>query len=97
MMSVGGVAHAIDDVRKALDKADKCLDNREFEAAAQLGYEDISSAYVFLQRTLGDLKSTALCKESITSEVAMQAGQAYEDVEPSVTKFFKSSQPKPSK
>lgn len=94
MVSVAGVAHAMDDVRKALDKANELLDERKFEAAAQLGYRDISSAYVFLQRTLGALQSEALRKEVLISEVATQTGQPHEDVEPFVTKHFQSSQPK---
>lgn len=94
MQAVVGVAQALDDVRKAADKTDQCLDDRKFDAAAQLGYGDISSAFVFLQRTLGGLQSAVHRKEALASEVAFQAKQAYEDVEPAVTRRFKSYQPR---
>ena len=42
-----GVAHAIGDLKKALKKLDKCLEQRHFEKASQLGYSGLSSAFIF--------------------------------------------------
>jgi hypothetical protein len=50
---VVGVAQAAGDLRKALDALDGLLDDRQFEKAAASGYQDIASAFIFLQRTLG--------------------------------------------
>ena len=52
---VVGIAQAIGDLRKALDALDGLLDERQFEKAAASGYQDIASAFIFLQRTLGGL------------------------------------------
>lgn len=49
----------IDELRKALDAIGDALDERRFEAPAALGYGDITSAFIFLQRTLGDRASQA--------------------------------------
>lgn len=51
-----GVSQAIGQLRKALDKLDNLLDKRKFSEACQLGYDDIASEFIFLQRTLGGLQ-----------------------------------------
>ena len=53
-----GVAQAVDTLRKALDKVEQCLNNRQYEEVANLGYRDVSSEYIFLQRTMGALLSS---------------------------------------
>lgn len=44
MGEVVGVARAVGDLRKTLDA-------RQFEKAAALGYQDLASAFIFLQST----------------------------------------------
>lgn len=94
MGEVVGIAHAAGDLRKALDVLDRVLDERRFEAAAALGYADIASAFIFLQRTLGGLQVAEYRKHALISEVAQEMRLAYEEVEPHVTARLKSSQPK---
>ncbi len=36
-----GVAQAVDTLRKALDKVEQCLNNRQYEEVANLGYRDV--------------------------------------------------------
>jgi len=55
--AVVGVAHAVGDLRKALDALEGLLGERQFEKAAASGYQEIASAFIFLQRTLGGLQS----------------------------------------
>jgi hypothetical protein len=38
MLEVVGVAQALGELRKALDDVDACMDRRDFEKAADLGY-----------------------------------------------------------
>ncbi len=56
-----------------MPKIDVCLDKRNFDKASSLGYNEVSSAFVFLQRTLGGLQSAQLKKEELISEVAMKS------------------------
>ena len=93
IMEVSGVAQALDELRKSLDKVDACLDTRVFDKASSLGYSEVSSAFVFLQRTLGGLQSAQLKKEELISEVAMKSdSNSYEYVEPFVNKKMVSAQ-----
>ena len=87
-----GVSHALADLRKALDKVDLCLKKRTFEEAASLGYSDVASAFIFLQRTLGGLQQAALQKEELVSEIAYKSGVGvYEEVAPFVDEILVSS------
>uniref|UniRef100_UPI00262C53AA hypothetical protein n=1 Tax=uncultured Jannaschia sp. TaxID=293347 RepID=UPI00262C53AA len=70
IMDVAGVAQATDEMRQALDALDQLLDAQAFERAAQLGYRDIASAFVFLQRTLGALQGSEHDRSALVSEVA---------------------------
>ncbi|MFP7675737.1 hypothetical protein ACG74X_20590 [Marivita sp. S0852] len=72
------------------------FDTRRFEAAAALGYGDIASAFIFLQRTLGGLQMAEHRKHALISDIAEHTGQTYEDVEPQVTARLETSKPKPA-
>ena len=85
IMDVAGVAQAADEMRQALDALDQLLNRRAFERAAQLGYRDIASAFVFLQRTLGGLQGSEHDRSGLVSEVAAEMGCTWEEAEPHVT------------
>lgn len=89
-----GVAQASDQLRDALDAIDRALDDRRFEAAAGLGYGDIASAFIFLQRTLAGLQSAEHRRDALISDIAALTGQGYEDVAPRVAGRLKTSRPK---
>ena len=42
-----GVAQALDHLKQALEKVSTCLDKRQYEAASNLGYSDVSSEFIF--------------------------------------------------
>jgi hypothetical protein len=90
-----GVAQAIGDIRKSLDALDGLLDERQFEKAAALGYQDIASAFIFLQRTLGGLQSAELDRHAFISSIAEELHCAHEDVEPHVSARLHCLKPKP--
>ena len=93
MMDVVSVATALGALREALDKVDESLDKREFEKASSLGYNAVSSEFIFLQRTLGALQDSQYAKESLISEIALKSGSGiYEEVEPFVSKRMQSAQ-----
>lgn len=95
IMDVVGVAQAIDHLREALNKVEICLDKRQFEKASSLGYSDISSEFIFLQRTLGGLQHSYGQKQSLVSEIALKSGVGvYEEVEPFIDKKMKSLEPR---
>ncbi|SHF68076.1 hypothetical protein SAMN05444273_109109 [Litoreibacter ascidiaceicola] len=84
MGEVVGVAHAIGDLRKALDALEGLLGERQFEKAAASGYQEIASAFIFLQRTLGGLQSAEANRHAFISSIAEELQCAYEDAEPLV-------------
>ena len=81
---VVGVAQAIDDMRKALNEVESCISRRQFEKAADLGYDSVSSGFVFLQRTLGGLHERCMDKTKIVQAIATTLGCAYEEALPHV-------------
>lgn len=87
-----GVSHALDDLRKSLDKIEICLDKRTYSEASSLGYSDVASAFIFLQRTLGGLQQADLQKGELVSEIARKSGVGvYEEVAPFVDDVLVSS------
>ncbi|KQB95082.1 hypothetical protein AL073_18175 [Loktanella sp. 1ANDIMAR09] len=95
MDEVVGVAQAVGDLRKALDALDVQLDARQFEKAAALGYQDIASAFIFLQRTLGGLQSAELNRHAFISSIAEELQCAHEDAEPFVAPRLQCLKPRP--
>ncbi len=84
-----GVAQAVEQLKEALGKVDICLDRREFEKASQLGYRDVSSEFIFLQRCLGALNDTNTQKMKIIQDICMELCNdldniSYEEVAPLV-------------
>jgi hypothetical protein len=79
-----GVAQAVDALRKALDKVENCLNDRQYEAVANLGYEDVSSEFIFLQRTMGRLLTAAHDRQRFISDIAGETKLPYEVVKPLV-------------
>ena len=95
MCEVAGVAQAADDLRKALDILDGLLDERNFERAATLGYQDIASSFIFLQRALGGLNSADLSRHEFTSTVSQKLKCAFEEAEPYVAAHLQCLKPRP--
>lgn len=91
-----GVSQATGDLRKALDALEGLLDERQFEKAAALGYQDIASAFIFLQRTLGGLQSADFNRHAFTSSIAEKLQCAFEDVEPHVSARLECLKPRPN-
>ena len=88
-----GVAQAVGGLRKQLDKINICLDERQFEEASRLGYGEVSSEFIFLQRALGALQSSEHDKQALISEIAVQSGSGiYEEIEPYVSRKMPSTQ-----
>lgn len=90
---VVGVAQAIDALRKALSKLSSALDARQYEKASALGYEEVASEFVFLQRTLGGLQGACLHKEGLVQDLAFVLRCPYEDVLPKVDALLASARP----
>ena len=79
-----GVAQALDALRKALDVVESRLVEKNYEEVADLGYRDVSSEFIFLQRTMGRLQSVAHELSSAISDIAGESSLSYEQVEPHV-------------
>jgi hypothetical protein len=87
-----GVSQALSDLRKSLDDIEACLDQRAFSEASSIGYNDVATAFVFLQRTLGGLQQAQYEKEQLASDIALQSGVGvYEEVAPFVDDVLASS------
>ncbi len=90
---VVGVAQAIDALRRALSKLSTALDARQYEKASALGYQEVASEFVFLQRTLGGLQGACLHKEGLVQNLAFALRGPYEDVLPKVDALLTSARP----
>ena len=95
MSAVVGVCEALNDLTQALEDVDVCLYRRQFEAAANLGYRSVSSGYVFLQRTLGELNTLEGRKALIVQKLARELRCAYEEISPHVDAVMESLRPPP--
>jgi hypothetical protein len=84
LMETVGVAMAIDKLRESLDKVESHLDDREFDKASHVGYQDVAHNFVYVQRTLAGLQTAAYQKEALISNIAQEANTSYEDVAPYV-------------
>jgi hypothetical protein len=90
---VVGVAQAINALRAALKQVSAALDARQFEKASALGYEQVASEFIFLQRTLGGLQGACLHKEKLVQDLAVVLRRPYEDVLPEVDAVMESARP----
>jgi hypothetical protein len=84
MMEKVGVSMALDKLRESLDRVKTHLDDGEFEKASHVGYQEVAHNFVYLQRTLAGLQTTAYQMEALISNIAQEATVAYEDVAPYV-------------
>ena len=91
LMETVGVAMAIDKLRESLDKVESHLDDREFEKASHVGYQDVAYSFVYVQRTLAGLQTAAYQKEALISNIAQEANTSYEDVAPYVDQKMQSA------
>lgn len=91
IMEVVGVTMALDELRKALDVLEAHLDERAFEEASQVGYQDVAHHFVYLQRTLAGLQTAEQQKAALISTLAQEANAAYENVAPYVEEKMQSA------
>ena len=96
MMEVVGVAMALDKLRASLDRVETLMDEREFEKASHVGYQEVAEYFVYVQRSLGGLQTAAHQKEALVSAIAQEAHAAYEEVAPYVEKKMQSAVKKSS-
>ena len=94
MMEVVGVAQALAELRSSLDGVDELLNERRFEEASARGYRDVSSNFIFLQRTLAALQAAEFKKHELVQTVALKAKLSYEEAAPFVECKLKSSIPR---
>jgi len=90
-MEMAGVSMALDQLRKSLDKLKMHLNDREFEKASQLGYQEVAQEFVFVQRTLAGLQAAAHQKEAFISTIAQEINGSYEDAAPYVERRMQSA------
>jgi hypothetical protein len=93
-----GVAQALGQLKEALEKVDSCLDRREFEKASSLGYSDVSSEFIFLQRCLGGLNNTVGQKQKLIQDIGLELCKEldnvhYEEIAPLVEQKIESLKP----
>jgi hypothetical protein len=91
MMEVVGVTMALDELRKALDLLQVRLDERAFEEASHVGYQEVAHHFVYVQRTLAGLQIVTHQKEALISTIAQEANVAFENVVPYVEEKMQSA------
>jgi hypothetical protein len=91
LMETVGVAMAIDKLRDSLDSVELHLNDREFEKASHVGYQEVAHNFVYVQRTLAGLQAAAHQKEALISNIAYEANTSYEDVAPYVNDKMQSA------
>ncbi len=88
-----GVFQALHQLRQALNHVEKSLNERDYEKASSLGYSEVASEFIFLQRTLGGLQDCVHDKQKLIQDIAYQTRLAYEDVAPQVEQQMDSLKP----
>jgi hypothetical protein len=91
IMETVGVAMSLAALRESLDKVESHLDNREFEKASHVGYQEVAHNFVYVQRTLAGFQTAAHQKEAFICKIAHEASVAYEYVAPCVEQKMQSS------
>jgi hypothetical protein len=91
LMETVGVAMAIDKLRESLNRVESHLNDREFEKASHVGYQEVAYNFVYVQRTLAGLQTAVYQKEALISNIAQEANTSYEDVAPYVDHKMKSA------
>ena len=77
-----GVLQAESELRAALDKVLERLEAKDDQAVSQLGYREVASGFIFLQRVMGGIQINGLQRSSTISDIAAEAGLTYEQVQP---------------
>jgi hypothetical protein len=85
-----GVYQSIGNLTRELTKLKAHLKAGEYMEASHLGYTQISTEFIFLQRCLAGVQSGSLAKDKVTQEVAYEQQKAFEDVEPLVEAAWES-------
>lgn len=91
LMETVGVAMSIDKLRESLVSIESHLNDREFEKASHVGYQEVAHDFVYVQRTLAGLQAAAHQKEALISNIAQEANTSYEDVAPYVDQKMQSA------
>lgn len=91
LMETVGVAMSIDKLRESLDSVESHLNDREFEKASHVGYQEVAHDFVYVQRTLAGLQAAAHQKEALISNIAQEANISYEEVAPYVDQKMQSA------
>jgi hypothetical protein len=97
LMETVGVTMALDKLRESLKKLSDHMDNREFEKASSVGYNELASDFVYVQRTLAGIQIIAHQKAAFISDIAREANTAYENVAPYVEERLSTSVKKDKK
>ena len=79
-----GVSQAMGEMREAFAKLEEHLDRRNYEEAAQMGYEELASGFVFLQRCLAGLQRSCNDRDAVIQELAHKQRRSFEEVAPTV-------------
>lgn len=90
-----GVCQAMDLIREDLAQLSRHLDARNYEAAAQMGYERLSADFIFLQRCLGGLSKSCNDRDAIIQAIAMERRTSFEEARPGAYAEMLAMQPKP--
>ncbi|MGZ8096643.1 MAG: hypothetical protein ACXWUD_10425 [Methylosarcina sp.] len=91
MMETVSVAMALDKLRESINLLETHLNEREFEKASHIGYQELAHNFVYVQRTLAGLLTINHQKDSLISSITQKAHAAYEDVAPYVEKKMQSA------
>jgi hypothetical protein len=83
------VLQCADALKKSIDEIVDSIKLDQFEQAADLGYQDLCSNFVWIQRTLGAVHDAAMQCSAAIAEVAGDTGLSHEQVKPLVVEFFK--------
>jgi len=90
-----GLSMTIDLLRDALNDIESALDHREFEQAALLGYTDVTSEFICMQRSMAGLNDAMSQIQQFVTEVAAETVPVYETVWPHVKDQLDCFKPKP--
>ncbi len=89
-----GVFQALHQLRKVLNALEKSLNERNYEEASHLGYNDVAHEFIFLQRTLGGLQGCTHERQKLIQDIAFQTNSTYDEIAPYVEQKMTSLKPR---
>jgi hypothetical protein len=77
-LEISCTLEGVEELRNHLEQLETLLQNRLYESASALGYHEVSTGFVYVQRCLGGIEELHLDEQLLVQELARER-QCYEE------------------